>query len=244
MTRPTIVPDRESSAQVAVDAALAQHDAPAVLDAGCGSGSRIRIPDRAHLVGLDVSADGIGQNPRVDEQIIGDIQTFDLPGEEFAVIVCWDVLEHLQDPARALRNMHHALRPGGVMVIAAPNIWSPKGLLTKFSPYWFHTLVYRWAVGSDATHFPTYLRREMSPRGLVRFARRNHLLIRHLEFYRGAPEAKVLASHRIVSAAWELATRACQILTLGREKAQFSEALVILEKPAAVSGEHPGDRTG
>ena len=39
------------------------------------------------------------------------------------------------------------LRPGGRAVLALPNILSLKGLVTRFTPWWFHVWVYRRVLG-------------------------------------------------------------------------------------------------
>lgn len=41
--------------------------------------------------------------------------------DDFAAVVFWHTLEHLPDPARALRQAVQLLAPGGSLVIAAPN---------------------------------------------------------------------------------------------------------------------------
>ncbi len=47
------------------------------------------------------------------------------------------------DPARAALNQLEWTRPGGLLVIGVPNLWSLRGLITKLTPFWFHRLVYR-----------------------------------------------------------------------------------------------------
>ncbi|MEO5898226.1 MAG: class I SAM-dependent methyltransferase [Vicinamibacterales bacterium] len=54
-----------------------------------------------------------------------DVRTVDLkhesPGRErYDVITCFDVLEHVPDPLRALKQMRNALRPDGVLFVYAP----------------------------------------------------------------------------------------------------------------------------
>jgi 2-polyprenyl-3-methyl-5-hydroxy-6-metoxy-1,4-benzoquinol methylase len=42
--------------------------------------------------------------------------------EDFDLIICADVLEHLIDPWTAVRAMSHRAAPGGVLVASVPNI--------------------------------------------------------------------------------------------------------------------------
>jgi Methyltransferase domain len=38
---------------------------------------------------------------RLIERELGDIESYDLPAEDFDVVVCWNVFEHLPHPERA-----------------------------------------------------------------------------------------------------------------------------------------------
>jgi len=58
--------------------------------------------------------------------VVGDVEELDLAAEfgglEFDVILCLDVLEHLVEPAAALRKLAPLLAPGGVVVASIPNV--------------------------------------------------------------------------------------------------------------------------
>jgi SAM-dependent methyltransferase len=49
-----------------------------------------------------------------------DITSIDFPDEEFDVVLCNHVLEHIPDDALALRELHRILRPGGRAVLTVP----------------------------------------------------------------------------------------------------------------------------
>jgi SAM-dependent methyltransferase len=63
-----------------------------------------------------------------------DGETF--PPESFDLVCLWHVLEHLQDPGRALALSWQWLRPGGALMIAVPNADSWQARL--FRGNWFH----------------------------------------------------------------------------------------------------------
>ena len=52
------------------------------------------------------------------------IEDADLPDHGLDIVTMWHVLEHLESPLAALRRVHHALRPGGLLAIEVPNAGS------------------------------------------------------------------------------------------------------------------------
>lgn len=149
-----------------------------VLDAGCGRRSDPSIPADAHVTGFDLQAEGMALDARLDERVVGDLQTTRLPQARYDLIICHDVLEHLDDPFAALENMARALRPGGDLRVGVPHVFAPKSLAAKFTPYWFHLWVYRHVFGRKHAGepgygpFPTVLRWTLHPRMLTARARR------------------------------------------------------------------------
>lgn len=86
----------------------------------------------------DGNGDSVGlqthqwDNSQLD--IISDITAIPEPDESFDAIMCIEVLEHLPDPIKALRELARLLKFGGLLIITAPFC-----SLTHFSPYFFHT---------------------------------------------------------------------------------------------------------
>ena len=95
-----------------------------LLEAGCGSASYFDFANVTRTVGIDISREQLDRNAFVQEKILGDIQTYPLARNEFDIVVCWDVLEHLSRPQEALHNLCHAVRPGGVLILGFPNLLS------------------------------------------------------------------------------------------------------------------------
>jgi SAM-dependent methyltransferase len=145
-----------------------------VLDAGCGDRLKLEIPPGAHITGIDIDAGMFRQNGSIDERIVGDIQSYPFPADAFDLMICWCVLEHVPRPTDALSNLSSCLRPGGLLVVGVPNLYSMKALVTKFTPYGFH----RWAMhrffdGVDPCR--TYLRRDAAPARIQRTLARSGL---------------------------------------------------------------------
>src|SRR5215475_14175326 len=153
----------------AANALLRGRDRIRVLEAGCGSASQIKFTAQVHAVGIDIEADELEKNAAVQEKILGDIQDYPLPKEDFDVVVCWMVLEHLSRPKDALANLFRTAKPGGIVILGFPNLASIKGLVTKFTPFWFHKVFYQ-LMHYESRHFPTYLRTSILPGTQIRYA--------------------------------------------------------------------------
>ena len=104
-----------------------------VLDLGCGSGRSPRSCGRQAA-----SSSGVDREPapgtagRVDRLVAADLDA-GLPravAEEgpFDVVLALDVLEHLRDPDRLLRELHDVCSPEATLVASIPNIghWYPR----------------------------------------------------------------------------------------------------------------------
>src|SRR5438876_884799 len=131
-----------------LDSALEGMEYISVLEAGCGSDSNhLRLRPRVRLTGIDLSEDLLRRNTALQERIQGDVQHYNFPQSSFDVIICWTVLEHLPQPQLALDKFDRALKPGGLMVLVLPNVWSVKGLCTKLLPMVFHVWYIRYIFG-------------------------------------------------------------------------------------------------
>ena len=95
-----------------------------VLDVGCGDGLFARIAFRtAEVWGIDVDAvEGRwAQTSQAYSQIIlGDVVNAWLPEDFFATCVANCSLEHIPDLDAALKQIHRALKPGGIAYLFVP----------------------------------------------------------------------------------------------------------------------------
>ncbi len=128
----------------------------AIYEAGGGSSSFLPMDvlGRSHVTVVDIDEDQVRNNTYADEAILGDVQTYRFGPGTFDVVICYNVIEHLPDVEAALLNFRDALKQGGMILIGAPNPHSLSGVVTKYSPHWFHVWFYRYVRGEKHAGLP------------------------------------------------------------------------------------------
>lgn len=164
--------------QEILDSADTKENKFKILEAGCGSVSRLKFSDKHFITGIDISQKQLDRNPNIHEKVLGDIQTFKFPASSFDMIVCWHVLEHLPNPQDALQMFFSSIKNTGRIIISSPNPSSLKGLVTKFTPHFFHIYVYRYiykvknAGREDTAPFKTFMRFSIIPQSISKMAKK------------------------------------------------------------------------
>lgn len=99
-----------------------------VLEVGCGLGATLaRIQFKypsAHVYGMELMPEVASVGGRVLDIVQGDIENsaFPFEGIRFDYIIFADVLEHLHEPERILREMAGRLKEGGAFICSIPNL--------------------------------------------------------------------------------------------------------------------------
>lgn len=112
------------------------------LDAGCGSCAHtVRLARRGFQVrAVDFSesalemARGHLKETGLDERITlqrEDLTRLSFPDESFDYALCWGVLMHVPDVARAVAELSRVLRPGGRLVVSEGNMHSLEAVTTR-----------------------------------------------------------------------------------------------------------------
>jgi len=114
-----------------------------ILDAGAGEMQYKKFCNHLKYVSQDISqykdgGDGGGLEMEIWDgskvDIISDIINIPVKDRSFDVVMCIEVLEHLLEPEKAIKEFQRILKPGGVLILTAPFC-----SLTHFSPYYYHT---------------------------------------------------------------------------------------------------------
>ena len=99
-----------------------------VLDAGCGTGYGAAILAKAkpaRLVAIDISEAAVSETAsRVGpfaEVSQADVCELPFGDATFDLIVCFEVIEHVQDSSRAVKELARVLRPDGALLVSSPN---------------------------------------------------------------------------------------------------------------------------
>ncbi|WP_234426158.1 class I SAM-dependent methyltransferase, partial [Streptomyces kebangsaanensis] len=113
-----------------------------ILDIGCGPGTITAdlaelVPD-GHVTGVDRAA-GVLERARATagerglsnvDFAVADVHALEYPDDTFCVVHAHQVLQHVGDPVRALREMRRVTRPGGYVAVRdadyAAMTWYPR----------------------------------------------------------------------------------------------------------------------
>jgi SAM-dependent methyltransferase len=230
------VPDPIENLRQFVDSSLGHRRGLRVLEAGCGSASWLDLRDRAHVVGVDISAKQLARNKLIHEAVLGNLMEHQFEEGSFDVIVCIDVLEHLDRPMAAMLNMREALAKGqGLLVLKLPNAMSLKGILTKFTPHGFHVWAFRNLFGKrdagvdDVGPFKTYMRWSISPRALRRWGKEHQLAVQYEEYYESRYQLHVRGRLGPLDLLVKAAASLVWALSLGRLSLPRTEYVVVFQ---------------
>jgi SAM-dependent methyltransferase len=207
-----------------------------ILEAGCGSLSHINIPSNAHVVGVDISQQQLDRNNIVSEKILADLQNCRLPEGSFDMIICWDVLEHLDTPSKALEVFFKSCKENGLIILAFPNLYSLKGLITKITPHIAHIWFYRYILGSkqagknDAAPFPTPFRLAMTHSAIRKFATSHNGAIEFFVLYEGGMIDFLREKFRIFNFVFDAVSVVSRVLSFRTIDAMSSDCIIVLRK--------------
>jgi SAM-dependent methyltransferase len=97
-----------------------------VLDIGCGIGTYVEKfrALEAQAFGVDVDAERVSRGRReknLDTLALGVSEALPFPGETFDGVLLHEVIEHVNDDRETIHEAHRVTKPGGVVIVFAPN---------------------------------------------------------------------------------------------------------------------------
>jgi SAM-dependent methyltransferase len=209
-----------------------------VYEAGGGSISFLPtdVLRRAQITVVDIDEDQLRKNGYAQNTILGDIQTHRFRPESFDLVNCYNVIEHLPDVEAALTGFFQSLKPGGLVLIAAPNPKSLSGVVTKYTPHWFHVWFYRHVRGEqDAglpghAPFPTHFHPLVTPSKLEAFATAHGLEVIYRKEYESPRFPEMRARKPLLAALLDTFATVVNFVLPGRADVRHGDYHVILRK--------------
>jgi len=94
-----------------------------ILDAGCGTGSNITFFSQfGTTYGIDISstATKFCRMRGIKNVLTGDVSKLPYKNSFFDIVSCMDVLEHIENERKAIKEIFRVLKPGGVFILTVP----------------------------------------------------------------------------------------------------------------------------
>jgi SAM-dependent methyltransferase len=212
-----------------------------IYEAGGGSVSVLPLERFAgfHVSVVDIDPEQLRQNAYADEKILGNIETYSLPPGSVDLVVCHNVIEHLDRPDSAIRQFRSALAPGGLLFISAPNPASLFGAITKYTPHWFHVWVYRVILrdrnaGKPGQHpFPTVYHPVVSPDAFLEFCTKLGFEVVHFNKILSKNLATLQETRPFLGGVLGAVAGAMDAVTFRRFSLMLGDYHAVLKKPSA-----------
>lgn len=113
-----------------------------ILDVGCNDGTFIKaLKDRREcdVYGIDISETALAEAKKKDLNVqIADVENLPFPDGTFDVVTCMEVLSHLFDPVKAVKEMRRVLKKNGILLGSCPHknleryAWDDKRLHRRY----------------------------------------------------------------------------------------------------------------
>lgn len=132
-----------------------------LLDVGCGHATLLReqYERAARAAGADPDLEALRDNDVLSAKVAATADRLPFRDAAFDLATLTWVLEHLQRPERAFREIHRVLTPGGKVVFLTPNAWNYNVWAIRLIPSALHGVFTRRLYGrGEHDTYPTLYR--------------------------------------------------------------------------------------
>lgn len=94
-----------------------------ILDIGAGTGEDLKVITKfgdVFVIDIEKKAIDLISQDLVAEKQVADVLDIPYDDNSFDIVVCFDVLEHVEDDAKAVAEILRVLKPGGSFVFTVP----------------------------------------------------------------------------------------------------------------------------
>ncbi len=108
-----------------------------ILDVGCGPGALMtELKQYGQVEGVDFSPDAVSfcKSRGIESVQVAPAESLPFPSENFDLVLALDVLEHLKDDDKAMKEIYRVLKPNGQIIIFVPAfnfLWSITDVLSQ-----------------------------------------------------------------------------------------------------------------
>jgi len=152
---------------------LIQYSGNRVLDVGCGFGRHLdSLGNRELKVGLEISIEALKRGRKLYTNVdFVQASAYEMPfkNSTFDTAIMIDVIEHLEYPERALKEIKRLLQEGGYLILQTPNY--PAKRVYDFVNY-INPRGWRKSFADDPTHVSKF-----SWKGIEKLVRQNFVIL-------------------------------------------------------------------
>jgi len=164
-----------------------------LLDVGCGIGTYVEkfIANGAEAVGVDVDFEKLAE-ARGEKNLLAISlavsESLPFPSNSFDAVLLHEVIEHVMDDAQTIREAHRVVKPGGCVVVFAPNRLYP---FETHGAYFGERYVFGnipfvgWLPDSLRDRFAPHVRAYRTQDLRALFARLDGEIVAHAQIYPG-----------------------------------------------------------
>ena len=218
-------------AEALVSRLLPEHRVLKVFAAEAGQ-TRFTIRAPIYLVTGNVLQAEPADRVDADERRVIDLERLELEQNEYDVVLCVDVLEHVREPLKLFPVFSRALKPNGLLVLVLPNVASLKAFIVRLAPWrfrlWFYTRFFQYEL------FPvqTVHSRTLRLPSLLAQARSGGWKTEHVCLYEGPTQRALRHRLKLVGWRWSVVATLTRLMTFGALTAEETGIILVLSKGA------------